>query len=71
MFKLNKQYSNTSIQSKLSNITLSGAFEGGKHTIEGIDTLGNKYTFKMLSNGAWRGGKTVYYSCVKIAVKEN
>ena len=69
MYKINKHYSNTNIGKQLKNITTSGTLEGGKHTIEGIDSLGNKVTFVMLSTGAWRGGKSIYYKCVKIGTK--
>ena len=66
MYKLNKHYSNNSIAKQLKDISTSGQLEGGKHTIEGIDTQGNKLTFVMLLGGAWRGGKSIYYKCTKI-----
>lgn len=66
MYKIGKHYSNTNISKQLKNISISGAVEGGKHTIEGIDSEGNKVTFVMLSEGAWRGGKSIYYKCCKI-----
>lgn len=66
MYKIDKHYSNTNIGKQLKDISISGAVEGGKHTIEGIDNQGNKVTFVMLSTGAWRGGKSTYYKCTKI-----
>lgn len=70
MFKQGKQYSNTNIQKKLSNIETFGAVEGGKHIIQGTDSNGTKYTFKMRLNDAWRGGKAIYYDCVEVAHKK-
>ena len=71
MYKIGKSYSNTNISKQLKKITTSGQLEGGKHTIEGIDSEGNKLTFVMLSEGAWRGGKTIYYKCCKIVGGSN
>ena len=71
MYKIGKHYSNTNISKQLKSITTSGTLEGGKHTIEGTDSEGNKLTFVMLSTGAWRGGKSIYYKCCKIIGSDN
>jgi hypothetical protein len=60
IFKLNKDYSSKTIQKHCKDIKISGAVEGGKHTIES-GTL----KFVMLSEGAWRGTNSIYYKCVK------
>ena len=59
-FKLNKDYSSKTIQKNCKNIKTSGQFIGGEHTIES-DNL----KFVMLSEGAWRGGNSMYYKLVK------
>jgi hypothetical protein len=68
---LNKTYSNIKIQRELSSIASFGQFEGGKHIIEGLDSDGNKLTFEMLSDGAWRGGKAIYYKLIKKELLNN
>lgn len=59
-FKIGKQYSNKSIEKNSKNISISGQLIGGEHRIE---TETN--TFIMLVDGAWRGGNSIYYRCVK------
>jgi hypothetical protein len=61
IFKLNKDYSSKTIAKHCKDIKLYGAVEGGRHTIES-GTL----KFVMLTEGAWRGTKSIYYKCVKI-----
>lgn len=60
-FKLNKDYSNTTIAKHCKNLQTSGQFLGGEHIIEN-----ENYKFLMLSEGAWRGGKSIYYNLTEI-----
>ena len=60
IFKINKQYSSKAIEKNSKGIRTSGTFEGGKHTI-----VTDINTFVMLEVGAWRGGKSFYYKCIK------
>lgn len=60
-FKTGKEYSSKTIEKHCNNIKTFGKLEGGEHTIES-DSL----KFVMLSEGAWRGGKSYYYKCVRI-----
>ena len=60
-FTLNKDYSNATIAKHCKNLQLSGQFIGGEHTIEN-----ENYKFVMLSEGAWRGGKSIYYKLEQI-----
>lgn len=59
-FKIGKEYSSKTIDKNSKNISLKGELKGGEHTIT-TDTN----TFVMLSDGAWRGGNSLYYKCVK------
>lgn len=59
-FKLNKDYSNKTIQKHCKNIKTSGQFIGGEHTIES-DNL----KFVLLESGSWRGTNSFYYKLVK------
>lgn len=61
IFKLGKEYASKTIEKHCKNIQTSGKFEGGKHTIQS-DNL----KFVMLEEGAWRGGKSVYYKLVSL-----
>lgn len=60
-FKLNREYSNKTIQKHCKNIVTSGQFIGGEHTIQS-DNL----KFVMLKDGAWRGTNSIYYKCVQL-----
>lgn len=60
-FKLNKEYSNKTIQKYCKNIVISGQFIGGEHTIQS-DNL----KFVMLKDSAWRGKNSIYYKCVQL-----
>ena len=60
IFKINKQYSSKAIEKNSKGIRTSGAVEGGKHTI-----VTDTNTFVMLVSGAWRGGNSLYYKCIK------
>lgn len=59
-FKVNKEYSNKTIQKHSKGISISGDVKGGEHTIT-TDTN----TFVMLLEGSWRGTNSLYYKCVK------
>lgn len=62
--KINKVYSDNRIYKELTDIIISGQFIGGEHTIEG-KCNGEEMTFVMVTEGAWKGGKYLYYKRIK------
>jgi hypothetical protein len=65
-FKVNKSYSNRTIAKHCKNLQSSGQLIGGEHTIEN-----ENYKFVMLLNGAWRGGKSIYYKLETIKKQDD
>ena len=64
IMKIGKVYSNRRIFKELQDIEISGQAIGGKHTIKGRYN-NEDVVFVMLTEGAWRGGKSLYYKRIK------
>ena len=52
--------SNKSLFKHLEDIKSKGRQIGGEHIIEGVKD-GIFYTYTMLTSGAWKGGRVLYY----------